>query len=279
MPELPEVEVTRRSLLPVLLNERIERVVVRETRFRVPVPSARLKRVLPGRAVSALRRRSKYLLIDLEGGPRQAEQTLIFHLGMSGRLRYLERAASQEPHEHVVVQMANGQDLRFRDPRRFGLVLLEPTAGLDEGVLLRHLGPEPLEEDFDTDYLVAKASRRTAPIKNFLMDASVVVGVGNIYACESLFRAGIHPGRAAGRVSRQRIETLVRCVREVLSEAIAQGGTTLNDFANADGEPGYFVVRLAAYGREGLPCLQCSTPIRRIVQSNRSTFYCGRCQR
>ena len=152
MPELPEVEVTRLSLLPVLLDQPIERVVVRETRFRKPVPSARMKRTLPGQVVSALRRRSKYLLIDLKGRPKQVGQTLIIHLGMSGRLRYLEREATQEPHEHVVLQLANGHDVRFRDPRRFGLVLLEPTDDLDQGALLAHLGPEPLEPIFPANF-------------------------------------------------------------------------------------------------------------------------------
>ncbi len=274
MPELPEVEVTRLSLLPVLVGERVEKVLVREARFRLPVPTRRLRAGLVGRRVLELRRRSKYLLIDVEGA-----KTIIIHLGMSGRLRYLERAAEQESHEHVVFQLASGQDLRFRDPRRFGLVLIEKTDGLEDLPLMRHLGPEPLTDAFDDDTLFERARGRKAPIKSFLMDARVVVGVGNIYACEALFRSGIHPARAAGRVSRDRMRRLTQTVREVLSEAIAQGGTTLNDFASADGEPGYFVVRLAAYGREGEACLQCEAPIRRIVQSNRSTFYCTRCQR
>ena len=274
MPELPEVEVTRLSLLPVLLGERVEKVLVRESRFRVPVPTRKLRAKLLGRAVVGLRRRSKYLLIDVEGA-----ETVIIHLGMSGRLRYLERSAEEEAHEHVVFQLASGFDLRFRDPRRFGLVLIERTDGLEKLPLMRHLGPEPLRDALGEDTLFERSRGRTAPIKNFLMDARVVVGVGNIYACEALFRSGIHPGRAAGRISRERMRRLTETVREVLSEAIEQGGTTLNDFQSAQGDPGYFVVRLAAYGREGEPCLQCSTPIRRIVQSNRSTFYCPRCQR
>lgn len=274
MPELPEVEVTRRSLQPHLLGRTIESVTVRETRFRVPLPRTRMQRMLRGCRVESLRRRSKYLLIDVSG-----DRTLMIHLGMSGRLRVLPRAEAAEAHEHVVFRLDQEEDLRFRDPRRFGLVLLEPTRGLEDHALLRHLGPEPLGEDFTLDYLIERARGRTAPIKAFLMDARNVVGVGNIYVCEALWRAGIHPRRAAGRVGRERLAGLHLAVREVLREAIEQGGTTLNDFADAAGEPGYFVVRLAAYGREGESCERCSSEIRRIVQSNRSTFYCPRCQR
>ena len=274
MPELPEVEVTRRSLQPHLVNRTVESVIVRETRFRVPLPKTRFQRALKGRRVLALRRRSKYLLIDLDG-----DRTLMIHLGMSGRLRYLPHDEPSEAHEHVVFRLDGGHDLRFRDPRRFGLVLLEPTSGLEEHALLRHLGPEPLEEEFSLGYLVERARGRSAPIKAFLMDARNVVGVGNIYVCEALWRARIHPRRAAGRIGRDRMARLHVAVREVLEEAIGQGGTTLNDFADAAGEPGYFVVRLAAYGREGEPCARCGRGIRRIVMSNRSTFYCPSCQR
>ena len=274
MPELPEVEVTRRSLEPHLMGRAVESVVVRETRFRVPLPKARIQRTLRGVMVEGLRRRSKYLFIDMANG-----RTLIIHLGMSGRLRYVSRDEEAEAHEHVVFRLDGGHDLRFRDPRRFGLVLLEPTEGLEDHALLRHLGPEPLEDQFSLDYLVERARGRSAPIKAFLMDARNVVGVGNIYVCEALWRAGVHPRRAAGRIGRERMARLHDAVQEVLQEAIAQGGTTLNDFADAAGEPGYFVVRLAAYGREGEPCTRCGTPIRRIVMSNRSTFYCPRCQR
>lgn len=274
MPELPEVEVTRRSLEPHLVGRTIESVLVRETRFRVPLPKARVQRSLRGRRVEGLRRRSKYLLIDLAG-----DRTLVIHLGMSGRLRYVSRNEPAEAHEHVVFRLEGGDDLRFRDPRRFGLVLLEQTAGLEHHVLLRHLGPEPLEDEFSFDHLFERTRARSAPIKAFLMDARNVVGVGNIYVCEALWRAGIHPRRAAGRIGRERMARLHRAVREVLREAIEQGGTTLNDFADAAGEPGYFVVRLAAYGREGEPCTRCGGPIRRIVMSNRSTFYCPKCQR
>lgn len=274
MPELPEVEVTRRSLEPHLNGRTMESVLVRETRFRVPLPKSRIQRALRGRRVVGLRRRSKYLLIDLE-----RDQTLIIHLGMSGRLRYLPREEPAEAHEHVVFRLDAGHDLRFRDPRRFGLVLLEATEGLEEHPLLRHLGPEPLQDEFSLKYLVDRARGRSAPVKAFLMDARNVVGVGNIYVCEALWRARIHPQRAAGRIGRDRMARLHAAVREVLEEAIEQGGTTLNDFADAAGEPGYFVVRLAAYGREGESCARCGTPIRRIVMSNRSTFYCPSCQR
>ena len=312
MPELPEVEVTRQGLERVILGEEFSKVIVRERRFRQSVPTRRLRSRLVGRRVLALRRRSKYLLIDVEGaktakttrvarttetastepvgGSAATTSTVIIHLGMSGGLRVLDRAEPRASHEHVVFQFASGKDLRFRDPRRFGLVLIEPTVRLEENRLFSHLGPEPLLDDFHDDHLFLRSRGRKVSVKTFLMDARNVVGVGNIYASEALFRAGIHPGRPAGRVGRERMVLLVSCVRDVLSEAIAQGGTTLKDFSNADGDPGYFEVRLAVYGRAGEPCLGgscnnrsfksgCGGTVRRIVQSNRATFYCPQCQR
>jgi len=224
-----------------------------------------------------LRRRSKYLLIDVEGA--KGGSTLVVHLGMSGRLTLVAAAEPEEPHEHVAFYLRSGRRLRLRDPRRFGMVLALPTAGLAANRHFSGLGVEPLGPDFDGARLAAAAVGRRGPVKSFLMDASVVVGVGNIYATEALFRAGIHPTRSVARLSPARWDRLATVIVEVLSQAIAQGGTTLNDFADGQGQGGYFQVALAAYGRTGEPCRFCGGPIRRIVQSGRSTFYCPRCQR
>lgn len=274
MPELPEVEVLRRSLEPHLVGDRIERVVVANPALREPVDAAALRRRVRGREVLGLRRRSKYLLIDLEGG-----STLAVHLGMSGRLTLAPADAPPELHEHVSFSLASGRRLRFRDPRRFGLVLALPTVGLAEDPHFARLGPEPLAEGFGGEALRRAARGRRGPVKTFLMDAGVVVGVGNIYASEALHRAGIHPARPVSRISRERWDRLAGAVVAVLSQAIAEGGTTLNDFADGEGRSGYFQVSLSAYDREGEPCRGCDAPIRRTVQSNRSTFYCPRCQR
>jgi formamidopyrimidine-DNA glycosylase len=274
MPELPEVEVLRRSLEPHLIGDRIERVEVSNPALREPVETARLRRRARGREVIALRRRSKYLLIDLAGG-----QTVAVHLGMSGRLTLVPAATPREPHEHVAFHLRSGRRLRLRDPRRFGLVFAQATADLAADPHFVHLGVEPLEGDFSGDVLARAAAGRRGPVKAFLMDASVVVGVGNIYASESLHRAGVHPERPVSRISRERWGRLADSVVAVLRQAIAQGGTTLNDFADGEGRSGYFQVSLSVYDREGSPCLACGRPVRRIVQAGRSTFFCPRCQR
>jgi formamidopyrimidine-DNA glycosylase len=274
MPELPEIEVLRRSLEPHLVGDTIERSLVRDPRLRVRVRPAELAKRVAGREVLGLRRRSKYLLIDLAGG-----QTLVVHLGMSGRLTLVPAAEPEEPHEHVAFFLRSGRRLRLRDPRRFGMVLALPTDRLSDDRHFAVLGIEPLSPEFGGAVLSAAAAGRRGPVKTFLMDAGVVVGVGNIYATESLFRAGIHPARSVSRISPARWERLAAVVVEVLKEAIEQGGTTLNDFADGEGRGGYFQVSLSAYDREGEPCLACGTPIRRIVQGGRSTFYCHRCQR
>jgi formamidopyrimidine-DNA glycosylase len=281
MPELPEVEVLRRSLEPHLLGDRIERVAVANPALREPVDAAALSRRVAGRQVAALRRRSKYLLIDLVDPrkERAAATTLAVHLGMSGRLTLAPAEAPPELHEHVSFSLASGRRLRFRDPRRFGLVLALPTAGLEADPHFARLGPEPLAAGFGGEALRRAARGRRGPVKTFLMDAGVVVGVGNIYATEALHRAGVHPARPVSRISRERWDRLAGAVVAVLSQAIAEGGTTLNDFADGEGRSGYFQVSLAAYDREGEPCRGCGASIRRIVQSNRSTFYCPRCQR
>ncbi|HTQ81494.1 MAG TPA: bifunctional DNA-formamidopyrimidine glycosylase/DNA-(apurinic or apyrimidinic site) lyase [Thermoanaerobaculia bacterium] len=277
MPELPEIEVLKRSLEPHLVGDTIERAVVRDPRLREPVRPAELARRVTGRRIRALRRRSKYLLIELEGPG--AGETLVVHLGMSGRLTLVPAGEPEEPHEHVAFHLRSGRRLRLRDPRRFGMVLALASDKLEQNPHFSGLGIEPLSGEFSGAWLAAAAAGRRGPVKSFLMDARVVVGVGNIYASESLYLAGIHPVRSVARLSAARWDRLAEAVVQVLSQAIAQGGTTLNDFADGEGRSGYFQISLSAYAREGEPCLTCGTPIRRIVQSGRSTFYCPRCQR
>jgi formamidopyrimidine-DNA glycosylase len=274
MPELPEVEVLRRSLEPHLVGDRIERVEVLNPSLRESVDAARLRRDVKGRGVLALRRRSKYLLIDLEGG-----RTLVVHLGMSGQLTLVPAGTPRELHEHVAFHLRSSRRLRLRDPRRFGLVFSFPTGRMEEDAHFAHLGVEPLEPGFSGEALARAAAGRRGPVKAFLMDAGVVVGVGNIYASESLYRAGVHPARSVARISRARWERIAESVKAVLRQAISEGGTTLNDFADGEGRSGYFQVSLAVYDREDLPCLACGRPVRRIVQAGRSTFYCSGCQR
>ncbi|MGH9465237.1 MAG: bifunctional DNA-formamidopyrimidine glycosylase/DNA-(apurinic or apyrimidinic site) lyase [Thermoanaerobaculia bacterium] len=274
MPELPEIEVLRRSLVPGLAGQRIVAVEVANRALREPVDGRRLRRLLPGRRIEGLRRRAKYLLIDLDGG-----LTLVVHLGMSGRLTLAPRGAPREPHEHVTFQLASGRRLRFRDPRRFGLILLAPTDRLASDPHFARLGIEPLEDGFDGSRLAAAARGRRGPIKSFLMDSRMVVGVGNIYANEALFAAGIHPGRSVARLSATRWQRLAEAVVATLARAIAEGGTTLNDFADGVGNPGEFQVALAVYEREGEACRRCGGRVRRAVHAGRSTYYCPACQR
>lgn len=274
MPELPEIEVLRRSLEPHLVGRRIVALRVRNRALREPVATAALRRQTVGRRVTELRRRAKFLLADLEG-----ESTLVVHLGMSGRLTLAPLGAPAELHEHLVFELDSGQKLRFRDPRRFGLALALPTARLEGDRHFRHLGIEPLNGAFDGPVLAAAARGRRGPVKSFLMDGRIVVGVGNIYATEALFEAGLHPRRSVARIGAPRWTALAEAVRAVLERAIAEGGTTLNDFADGEGREGLFQVSLAVYGREGEPCLRCGAAVRRIVQAGRSTFYCPRCQR
>jgi formamidopyrimidine-DNA glycosylase len=270
VPELPEVETTRRGIRGALRGRRITGMVLREARLRWPVDPG-LVRELPGQQVRDVRRRAKYLLIELERG------TLIAHLGMSGSLRVLPPATPLLAHDHYDLLLDTGRCLRFNDPRRFGS-LIWVDGDPAEHPLLAALGPEPLERGFDADYLHGRSRGRKVAIKQFLMDQHVVVGVGNIYASEALFRAGIHPRRAAGRVSRVRLEGLVAAVRAVLREAIRQGGTTLRDYVNAEGAPGYFRQELYVYERQGEPCRNCGTAIRQVAQGQRSTYFCPRCQ-
>jgi formamidopyrimidine-DNA glycosylase len=272
MPELPEVETTRRGIEPHVTGALVEEVIVRRWDLRLPVSPTLA--ALDGRSILAVTRRSKYLLLAINDGT-----TLLIHLGMSGSLRVINPADAWKKHDHVGITLGNGKQLRFHDPRRFGLVLhlleKEPMAH----ILLSSLGPEPLEENFTTAHLVAVCASRTAAIKLVIMDAKVVVGVGNIYASEALFRAGIRPQTAANRISKPRLEKLVAAIREVLSAAILEGGTTLRDFLNSDGEPGYFKQRLFVYDRKGEPCRVCGTPIRHAVLGQRSTYWCPVCQK
>ncbi len=270
MPELPEVETTLRGIEPHLLNQRIARVIVRDPRLRWPVPAAVKK--AEGQVFVSLNRRGKYLLLKLEQGG------LIIHLGMSGSLRILQRQSSPEKHDHIDIELENGVCLRFNDPRRFGAFLWVDGA-MESHELLRDLGPEPLSKEFTADYLYHRSRTRRVAIKNFIMNGHIVVGVGNIYASEALFMAGIHPQRAAGRVSRRRYEGLVAAIRDVLSRAIKQGGTTLRDFVNSDGAPGYFAQELLVYDRAGSECFQCGAAVRQKVIGQRSSYYCPACQR
>lgn len=272
MPELPEVETTRRGITPHLIGRTVSEIIVRETRLRLPVPPD-LDR-LEGQRVISLQRRSKYLI----GAFGNGEQLLI-HLGMSGSLRICEPAMELRKHDHVMLVLDDGRQVRFHDPRRFGIVLPIGCGPAGEHPLLRHLGPEPLGPDFDARVLYEACRTRKAAIKQVIMDAKVVVGVGNIYASESLFRAGIRPGTPAHRISKPRLARLAEAIRNVLEESIEQGGTTLRDFVNSAGEPGYFKQRLFVYERAAMPCRVCGTPIRQAVMGQRSTYWCPRCQK
>lgn len=270
MPELPEVETSRRGIAPWFEQQQVIGVTVRERRLRWPVPRD-IDRELPGKFISSLRRRAKYLLFETEGG------TLMLHLGMSGSLRIADPAEPPGAHDHVDIVAANGKALRFRDPRRFGSLLW--TQDPETHPLLKDLGPEPLGDTFDGEYLHRRARGRRVAIKSFIMNAQVVAGVGNIYANEALFDAGIHPKRRADRISLPRMERLAAAIREVLMRAIEAGGTTLRDFHNGEGEPGYFSQELRVYGREEGTCPVCALPLAVAVVGQRSTFYCRRCQR
>ena len=283
MPELPEVETVRRGLLPAMEGVVIERADVNRADLRWPFPERMADR-LTGARVDALRRRSKYILADLSTG-----ETLIIHLGMSGRIlisgdplgQFHHHHPAPEKHDHVVFHMGNGARITFNDARRFGAMDLTPTSAAEDHWLLRDLGPEPLGNAFHEDYLVARLRGRNTPVKAALLDQRIVAGLGNIYVCEALYRAGISPVRKAGRIGEARVRALVPIIRDVLSEAIEAGGSSLRDYRQADGELGYFQHTFRAYDREGQSCRTpgCGGTIARIVQSDRSSFYCPRCQR
>ncbi|WP_342077331.1 bifunctional DNA-formamidopyrimidine glycosylase/DNA-(apurinic or apyrimidinic site) lyase [Yoonia sp. SS1-5] len=283
MPELPEVETVKAGLAPVLEGQVIARALVNRPDLRWPFPENMAAR-LTGKRVIGLRRRSKYILADLDSA-----ETLLIHLGMSGRMlisghkvgNFVHPQAALVKHDHVVLDMAGGARIAFNDARRFGAMDLMQTDAQDAHWLIRDLGPEPLGNRFDETHLVARLKGRNTPIKSALLDQTVVAGLGNIYVCEVLFRAGIHPRRKAGQISARRIAALVPIIRDVLTEAIAAGGSSLRDYKQTDGELGYFQHGFQVYGREGEDCVTpgCSKKIKRIVQSGRSSFFCPQCQR
>ena len=270
MPELPEVETTRRGIASVVTGQAITTVTVRDRRLRWPIPAG-FENAVAGRRILGVERRAKYLLLRTDGG------TLLIHLGMSGSLRAVDGGPPARLHDHVELGLANGMLLRFNDPRRFGSFHYV-TGDVSQHPLLATLGPEPLAEDFTAELLFRRSRRRKIAVKQFIMDAHVVVGVGNIYASEALFRAGIRPGRAAGRLTLADCGRLVKAIRNVLAAAIESGGTTLRDYVNAAGLPGYFRQRLFVYERRDEPCRRCSTAIRARVQGGRATYWCPTCQ-
>lgn len=271
MPELPEVETTRRGIAPHVEGRQVTAVVVRNAQLRWPVPAS-IRRELPGQQIARVERRAKYLLL------RSGIGTVIVHLGMSGSLRVVPATEQPRKHDHVDIVLDTGQCLRLHDPRRFGTVqwTRQPP---DRHRLLRDLGPEPLSDQMNGGYLRQAAHGRRVAVKQFIMDAQVLVGVGNIYANEALFVAGIRPTRAAGRIALARYERLADAIREVIRTAIASGGTTLRDFLQSDGQPGYFKQQLRVYDRAGQPCVNCGRPVKRIVQGQRASFFCPHCQR
>ena len=271
MPELPEVETTRRGIEPHVRGAKVREVIVRRRDLRQPV-SKDLSSI-EGCKITGVRRRSKYLLLAIDDG-----STVLIHLGMSGSLRVISPADPWKTHDHVGITLSNGKQLRFHDPRRFGIVL-RLTGEPERHPLLENLGPEPLSDAFTAGHLQAACKTRAAAIKLVIMDAKVVVGVGNIYASEALFRAGILPRTSAKKLSKPRLAMLVEAIRAVLTDAIGAGGTTLRDFLHSDGEPGYFRQQLYVYERKGEPCRVCGTPIRHAVIGQRSTYWCPKCQK
>ncbi|MDR6642124.1 MULTISPECIES: bifunctional DNA-formamidopyrimidine glycosylase/DNA-(apurinic or apyrimidinic site) lyase [Rhodanobacteraceae] len=269
MPELPEVETTRRGIAPHLEGRRVTGVVLRRPDLRWPIPPE-ISSLLPGQVIEAVDRRAKYLLLRTQAG------TALFHLGMSGMLRVLPPDTPVGKHDHVDLMLESDRVLRFTDPRRFGALLWQMPG--ETHALLEGIGPEPLTDAFDGDVLWRLSRGRSAAVKTFIMDNAVVVGVGNIYASEALFAAGIDPRRAAGKVSRERYAKLASEIKRILAYAITRGGTTLRDFLAPDGAPGYFFQELFAYGRAGEPCRTCATPIKVVTLGQRASFYCPTCQ-
>jgi len=274
VPELPEVETTLRGIKPFLDQAIISNLVVRNSSMRWPVPIKDLQRLI-GQTVTFVERRAKYILIHTKSG------VILLHLGMSGSLRVLENTIAAEKHDHVDIELNSSKVLRLNDPRRFGCCLfIEPNEqAIDEHRLLSTLGPEPLSKKFNVDYLFRLSRERKVPIKNFIMDGKVVVGVGNIYASESLFQARINPTLKANKVSKARYKQLVLVIKQVLAKAIKAGGTTLNDFSQVDGKPGYFKQALQVYAREGEACNVCQNEIKSVIIGQRNTFYCPSCQK
>ena len=274
MPELPEVEVIRRGLARTLTGRKITRVVIQHRRLRLPLPRGRLKGWVEGREVTSVSRRAKYLLITMASGAR-----LVIHLGMSGSLAFVDEGTPRKAHDHVRFILDGGLELRFHDARRFGSVQVVTPEGGDRAQLFAGIGPEPFSRAFSAAYLLGRTRGRKRPIKNVLMDGSVVAGIGNIYANEALFVAGLDPARPAGGLDRDCCRRLVRGCRQVLERAIACGGTTISDFVNSSGVAGSFQCELEVYGRDGEGCRRCGSPIRRRVLAGRATYSCPVCQR
>jgi len=271
MPELPEVETTRRGIITHIKNKKVSAINVRQAKLRWPVSPALLTD-LPGQEIVDVHRRGKYLLLVTESG------TVLIHLGMSGSLRIIKANTAPGKHDHVDISFSHQLILRYTDPRRFGCVLWH-CESIDQHPLLRDLGPEPLTREFGGDYLYEKSRGRQTPVKSFIMDSHLVVGVGNIYANEALFLAGIRPRIGAGKISRPRYHKLSQCIKQVLIQAIGEGGTSLRDFTDSDGKPGYFKQSLQVYGRAGAACTQCGDILKEVRLSGRSTVYCSQCQR
>ena len=268
MPELPEVETTLRGIEPYISSHQVVSLTVRQPSLRWPVTEG-IGSIVSGQIIHRVVRRAKYLIFTMDHG------SILVHLGMSGSLRIVNDSAAWRKHDHIEMQMSNGYVLRFHDPRRFGCWLWSAS----EHGQLSKLGPEPLSDDFNGDLLYQLSRSRKMAVKPFIMDSSVVVGVGNIYAAESLFRSGIRPDRAASRISIKRYQVLAENIKEILATAIQQGGTTLRDFVNSDGEPGYFQQSLDVYGRGGEPCKVCQRTLKEIRLGQRSSVFCSNCQR
>jgi formamidopyrimidine-DNA glycosylase len=270
VPELPEVETTRRGLEPLIVNRQIKSVHIYQKRLRWEIPS-HLSDTLKNQAIKKISRRAKYLLFYFKDGQ------LVMHLGMSGSISVVPTSEPLKKHHHFELKLDNSMSMRFHDPRRFGSILWQRNN--KQLNLLMNLGPEPLSYEFNDSSLYKASRGKKKSIKAFIMDSSIVVGVGNIYASESLFLAGISPQREAGKISRNRYQVLTQCIKKILADAINNGGTTLNDFSNVDGEPGYFAQVLSVYGCNHMPCNRCDGKIKRIVQNQRATYYCSKCQR
>ena len=271
MPELPEVETTMRGISPHIKNKTVKSVNIHFPTLRWPIEPS-LPQKLSGQKLQSIARRGKYLILQFKTG------VLLIHLGMSGSLRVLNAKQARQKHDHFEIIFKNNQALRLRDPRRFGAVIWCEDDWTQHS-LINHLGPEPLSDDFNGKYLFDNSRNKTVAVKNFIMNSHIVVGVGNIYASESLFLAGIHPKCKANKISQPRYEKLAASIKEVLSKAIEQGGTTLKDFSAPDGNPGYFALHLNVYGRKGEQCFKCQQPIKHCVIGQRATYYCSQCQR
>lgn len=276
MPELPEVEVVKQGLAPLLSGRIIVDLSSDGKSLRTPVPVSMMKKLLPGKTIRSVKRRAKYLLLEMED-----KTLLIIHLGMTGKLGLFPKGAPQILHDHISWHLDNDMELRFNDIRRFGSIVLFPAekSALLEDTFFLSTGPEPFDSGFNADYLLNKAAGRKKPIKNFIMDSSVVAGIGNIYANESLFKAKIRPSKPSGSISRKKWNILIDEIRNVLTEAIACGGSTISDFIGASGDRGYFQINFNVYGRNAQNCPRCSNPIKLLKLGGRSSFFCPKCQK